>query len=381
MALEVQGRISLKVYFSGKEIPLGYGTGLVVNFIHMSCSSRIAVPMLHMSLIDSTDFLVNNKLLFDNCLITIVIGDQSAQSTTYEFRLNSFTNPGSVVSDTGIIELDGYLNLAKYWQSTSFLAFTGTSSALMGDIAAKCSLNYLGDRTSDSQTWFPRNLPYYEWARATSERGYKSDTSCMQLGVDLSKTLIYKDVSNMESPAFSISVGKPKSGYLFAIDASPSSSPGAKNNLSGYSSSIIEQDLLDPVHKTTSKIKLSTRTDSKSLAINSEVRAQAGMGRVRFSPIDPGNVHTNYEQALYQNRRITNLFVNKLEVIVKEPSGIKLLDCAKIDMDNENRNLEKFGGVYRLSAKVVYFQGMDYMEKLEFTSRSVSYTSDKLIAG
>ena len=50
-------------------------------------------------------------------------------------------------------------------------------------------------------------------------------------------------------------------------------------------------------------------------------------------------------------------------------------------MDNEHREVDKLGGVYRLSSKVVYFQGMDYMEKLEFTTRSVSYSSDKLVAG
>ena len=381
MALEVEGRISLKIYFNGKELPIGYGTGLAINFVHMSSSTRIAVPMIHISLSDSVDYLVTNKLLFDNCLITIVIGDQSNHSTTYEFRLNSFTIPNSAVSDKRTIEVDGYLNLVKYWQSTSFTSFTGTSSALMADISAKCSLNCISDKTSDSQTWFPRNLPYYEWARSTSERGYKSETSCMQLGLDMSKTLIYKDVANMETPTAKISVGIHKSGYLFAVDASPTSSPGSKNNLSGYSSSLVEQDLLDPTHKTTSKVKLATRTDSKSLSINSEVKSAAGAGRVKFGPIDPGNVHDKYEQALYQNRRITNLFVNKLDIIVKEPSGIKLLDCVKIDMDNEHREVDKLGGVYRLSSKVVYFQGMDYMEKLEFTTRSVSYSSDKLVAG
>lgn len=381
MALEVAGRISLKIYFNGRELPLGYGTGLAVNFIHMSCSTRLAVPMIHLGIRDTTDFLVNNKLLFDNCLITIIIGDQSAQSTTYEFRLNSFTNPNSAVSDQRNIEIDGYLNLTKYWQSTAMKPFTGTSSALIGDIASICSLNYLGDKTSDSQTWFPRNLPYHEWARTVSERGYKSETSCMQLGVDLSKTLVYKDVASTETAIVKISVGQPKSGHLFAVDASPSSSPGAKNSLTGYSSILVEQDLLDPTYRTTSKIKLATRQGSSSLSMNSEVKLQAGLGRVRFSPIDPGNVHTNYEKAFYQNRRLTNLFVNKLELVVKEPSGLKLLDLAIIDMDNKNRNLDKLGGLYRLASRVVYFQGMDYLEKLEFGSRSVSYNSDLLVPG
>jgi hypothetical protein len=381
MSLEVQGRISLKVFFNGKELPLGYGNGVVILFLHMSCSTRLAVPMLHMKVTDQTDFLINNKLLFDGCLITIVIGDQSSQSTTYEFRLNSFTNPNSLVADNRVIELDGYLNLTRYWQSTAYAPFTGTTSALIGDIAAKCALNYVSDKTSDSQTWFPRNLPYYEWARTASERGYKSDTSCMQLGIDLSKTAVYKDVASMESPIAKISVGKPKPGYIFALDASPSSSPGAKNNLSGYSSSFIEQDLLAPTYKATSKLRLATRTDSKSLAINSEIKSEVGAGRVRFSPIDAGNVHINYEQALYQNRRITNLFVNKLEIIVKEPTRLKLLDCVQVVLDNQHRDVENFGGTYRISSRVVYFQGMDYMEKLELTSRSVAYTSDKLIAG
>ena len=381
MALDVQGRISLKMYMNGMELPINYGTGIVVNFIHMSCSTRIAVPMIHISLNDPIDFLLNNKLLFDNCLITIVIGDQSAQSTTYEFRLNSFTNPGSAVSDSRNIEIDGYLNLTKYWQSTSVTQFTGTSSALLGDISSKCALNYVGDKTSDSQTWFPRNLPYYEWARIVSERGYKSDTSCMQMGVDLSKTLVYRDIASMESPISRINIGKPKPGCIFGIDASPSSSPGAKNNLSGYSSSIIEQDLVDPTHKATSKVRLSTRSENKSLAMNLQVKNEAGLGRVRFGPIDPGNVHPNYEVALYQNRRITNLFVNKLEVLVKEPTNLKLLDCVYIDLDNDNRDISKLGGTYRLSSRVVYFQGMDYMEKLEFASRSVYYSSNNLIAG
>lgn len=381
MSLELAGRISLKVYFNEIELLLGYGTGITINKIHMVCSTRIHVPMIHMSITDSLDFLVNNKLLFDNCLITIVIGDQSSQSTTYEFRLNSFTNPGSVVSDNRSIEIDGYLNLVKYWQSTSSTSFTGTSSALLANISSKCSLNYIGDNTSDSQTWFPRNMPFYEWARSSSERGFKSDTSCMQLGIDLSKTMIYTDVAKMDAPVGKISIGKPKDGFLYALDASPSSSPGAKNNLSGYSSSLIEQDLMTTESAVTSTIKLVRGIYKRSLAINTDVRDEASTGRVRFSPIDPGNVHPKYEQAMYQNRRISNLYVNKLEVIVNEPSSLKLLDCVTVHMDNEHRRIDKLGGNYRLTSRVVYFNGMDYMEKLELAARSVAYTSENLVTG
>lgn len=381
MSLEIAGRISLKVYFNNVELLIGYGTGITINKIHMVCSTRIHVPMIHMSITDNLDFLVNNKLLFDNCLITVIIGDQSAQSTTYEFRLNSFTNPNSVVSDSRIIELDGYLNLVKYWQSTSSESFTGTSSALLSNIASKCSLNYIGDNTSDSQTWFPRNMPFYEWARSSSERGFKSQTSCMQLGIDISKTMIYTDIASRENPVRNISIGKPKPGFLYAMDASPSSSPGAKNNLSGYSSSLIEQDLMTTEKVTVEGIKLLKGSERRSLTINTSVKELAGMGRVRFSPIDPGNVHPKYEQAMYQNRRIANLYVNKLEVIVNEPSKLKLLDSVTVHLDNEHRNIDKLGGNYRLTSRVVYFNGIDYMEKLELAARSVAYVSENLVTG
>ena len=380
MALEIAGRISIKIFFNQKEVPLGYGTGITLTKLHMSCSTRIGVPMIHIVAEDTIDYFQTSKLLFDNCLITVVIAESTGVGRTYEFRLNSYSYPESVVSQSRSISIDGYLNTIKYWQETCFTSFSGTSSSVLSTIANKCGLNYVGESTSDSQIWFPNNLPYFEMARRISERGYKTDSSCMQLGLDLSKTLLYKDVSSLANPKTSIAVGKRVEGKLYAVDVKPISRPGAKNGLTGYSSKVIEQDILDPTYKTKSTVKVSS-TNGRGLAMNSKAKAEVQAGKVRFGPIDPGNVHEFYEVALYQNRRLTNLFNNGLELIFSEPTNLVLLDCVSVSSDNENRDLFALRGNYRVSSRNVYTNGADYYEKVELTTTAYGYSNSNLVAG
>jgi hypothetical protein len=381
MALDIEGRVSIKIFFNKVELPLGYAKGFALTKLHMSCSTRIGVPMIHIVVEDDIDFMQQSKLLFDNCLITVIIGDASGRSKTYEFRLNSFKYPNSIVSTSRKISVDGYLNSTKYWQETSYTSFTGTSSGLMAKIASDCGLNYVGETTSDSQVWFPRNLPLFEWARSVSERGYKSESSCMQLGLDLTKTLLYQDVSLLENPKTKIAIGKRIDNHLYATDAMPVSRPGSKNGISGYASQTIEQDVLNPTFVARSKVKLKTDTSNKSLSVNRDVKNSIAAGKVRFSPIDPGNVHEFYEAALYQNRRLTNLFTTGLEVMFAEPTSLLLMDCVSVSADNENRDVTPIKGNYRVSSRVIYCNGGDYFEKVELATRSYGYTSDQLVAG
>lgn len=379
MAVEIEGRISIKVFIASKEIPLGYGAGCALKRLHMSCSTRVGVPMLHMHIDDNVDFLQTSKLLYDNALITIVIGPPSGGATTYEFRLNSYKYNSSMVTSGRQLEIDGYINSTKYWQDSAYAGMKGTSSEVISSVASKCGLNYLGDSTSDNQFWYPRNIHYHEWVRRIVERGYKSPTSCMQSGLDLTKTLVYKDISAEDKAKAQVKIAVRAEGFLTAVDVQQVSRPGSSNGLGGFSSSRIEQDLMNPTF--TARNKVSVKPDKGSVSMNKEVKSSVTAGKVIFGPIDPGNVHEFYEAALYQNRRITNLYSNCMELLFAEPTGLKLLDVVNINMDNENRSVTAIQGNYRVSSRVVYFNGVDYMEKVEVAAKSYGYSSNDLIGG
>jgi hypothetical protein len=380
MSIEQNGSLAFKLNFNGTDLPLG--RILDIESFHTSCSTRTSIPTVHLKLVDISDYLLTNNLLFDGCPIGVVIGVPGLPTSTYNFRLNSF-RPIPGADNRRTIELDGYLDCPEYWNTSSYTLLKGTSAAVLSTIASQCKLSYQGTATADTQVWYPRNQYYHEWANSIAEHGYKSDSSGMQLGLDLSSTLVYADVSSLDNPKFKIAIGELKQDYLFASEAKFTTKSGSLNHYSGFASGIVNQKLLSSgVTSINSTLKLHGQSTSTSVLMNKDLKARTTQGRLAFTPLDPGNAHTNFELAKYQNRRIANLFTTRAEVILTGPSGVKLLDCVQIILDNPNREaLGKYSGNYRVSSRVVYTNGSQYFEKLELVSKSASLTTKDQVSG
>jgi hypothetical protein len=378
MSYEIKGRLSLKITFNGEEFLFDRVNSL--DFLHMTASTRIGVPMLHMALQDNIGFLSESKHLADGARIQIVVSAiEDNKAKTYTFRLNSFKrepNQGAYR-----YEMDGYVDASTYWHASTVDAFNGTSYAALRNIASLCGLNFNGDETTDSQVWTPRNIRYHEWARLISERGFRSDGSCMQLGMNIDRSLVYRDLSEDKAPVLKFNFGGYKTGYLLISDAVPTTSSGSMNHHSGYAGSVVEQDTqTSAVHKLTDKIQVALKSGEGSLQLNSKIKDAVKRADVKFAPIDVGNVHVEYERALYQNRRVNNLFTSRIDVVTPDATALGLLDTVAINMDQSTEFLKAYSGDYRVASRVVRVEGNQYFEKLELLRRTINERSPTAVS-
>lgn len=371
MAYELAGRLSLKILFNEDEFIFDRANS--VDFIHMVESTRIGVPMMHLALQDNVDSLSESKHLCDGSLIQITVSDAAAEfSVTYAFRYN--THRRDPHSGGYRYEVDAYLDAVTFWQASTVTSKKGTSYSVLKEIADDCGLDFKGDQTTDSQVWIPRNIPYYEWARQISERGFRSDTSFMQLGLNFDKTLVYKDLNDDVEPAAKFILGEFKSGFITATDIVPITSSGSMNHHSGYADKVVEQDTqnADDVYRETKNVEIVKKAGEGKLMLNAKVKAAVEQNRVRFAPIDVGNVHEEYEKALYQNRRQNSIHSVKLELVTKSALKVNLLDKVTVNLDNQSGFLKTYSGDYRVCSRIVFVKGNEYYEKLELVRKSLN---------
>ena len=361
MAINQPGSLALQLSIGGLEIPLGP----VVDcfYVHLNCSTKTGVPMLHLKLTDSVDFLLDSKIMYDGSPIVITIGIPDVSSTTYKFKMNSF-RAGST-SAQRIVEIDGYPDNSLYWNYTSSTPIRSTSSNAIKSIADFCGLKFSGDATSDTQVWYPTNKYMYEFAQDIAKHGYKNDKSCMVLANDLSGTLVYKDVTQMSTPAHTLSVGEVVQGADNALDLSAVTNSGSLNHFSGYSSAVGIQSVISKNRNDLSKARLGSKP--KVMMNASETNAVSkGSNKVSPRPISVGNDHLNYEAARYQNARIAGLYCVEAQATFSYPVGYQLLDVVKAVVSNEQRPaLAQYSAMYVITGKVIFTEGRQYYEKYE----------------
>lgn len=373
MSYELEGRLSVKIMFRDREFPFTERNSL--EFLHMSSCPRLGIPMMHFAVSDVTNFFEETGLLSDGIPISIAVGvpakNGGFRTSVYNFRMNSFKR--GIGEGSRRFEFDGYLNFPEYWHNSSHSSLRGTSAAVLRKIAEQCFLKFEGSSTADPQVWFPRNRPYHQWARDIASRAYRSETSCMQLALDLTGCLLFRDINEEVEPSVNIALATPREGYVLAVDFAPQTFSGSLNHLTGYASQRIEQDLGNPnVHVTHSNVQVSKRSREGALLVNKDVHKKVVQSRVRFAPISPGNVHPAYEKAYYQNLRLANLFSSGLEVLLAEPSNARLLDVVGVHLDSPESYVNIYSGGYRVVSRTIYIQGTTYYEKLGLARRGLT---------
>lgn len=368
MSYEIKDKLSLKILFNNEEFLFGRANSL--NFLHMVASTKIGVPMIHLSLQDNLDTLSESKHLADGARIQVVLAGRDGKNTTYVFRVNS--SKRTPRSGGYLYEIDGYIDASTYWHASTPDAIKGTSYKALSQIASRCGLAFQGDQTADEQVWIPRNIRYNEWARQISERGYRSDNSCMQLGLNFDKTLTYRDITNARAVSGNFLFGEYRRDSILVTDIQPDNSAGSMNHFSGYSDELVEQDVNRAgVYRRNSSVQVQKGEGESSLLINSKIKSAVGQSKIAFAPIDVGNSHPEYEKALYQNRRINNLFSSKLSLVTPSSTNIKLLDRVQVTLDKTTAYLKMYSGEYIVGTRVIHVQSNEYFEKFELLRKSV----------
>lgn len=363
---KVKDNVWLGIKFGDKDYPIDI---LGFKSVTVTENNRLFVPFAILVFADSAQWFENNVMLKDGMPVEISIGQSQEDSTTYKFRVFRYTR--EVGSGTSVYSVSCLLDAPVYLIDSSSKGFYGTSSAALKDLAARSKLTAAMEETVDLQWWSCGNERNCCWAADVAKHGYSAPDSLMQLCVTLDRRMIYRNVN-----APSVYSGSPKiqftrrttvqKGVYQIADARVLSSAGFANARGGYAFALSTQPL-NQYQDSVSQLR--ARKITNSLDMNQDVKEGLDSGRIRFAPIDCGNVHKNYEKAAYQNERGALVWSNGIQILVQSVTQGSLLDLALVE-DNEHGNskdtsTKSQSGKYLVTAKAIHIDGSNYYEKYE----------------
>jgi hypothetical protein len=372
MAFHVNDRIYLQVVINGKDFP--FDKLNLLDSLHIVESTRLYVPQLSLKVVDATKFLLTNNLLVDGAKIKVTIGLDDAKKT-YDFRL--FNAKDALGSGGDDYHISGYLDVPKFWIESTVDSLTGTPTEALQKIATACGMSFEGTRTSDSQIWVPYNTRYCEWARQITEHAWVDDQSCMQSVVTADKKLRLVNVTNVSRKPTEIFSNRGNYKSSFPItDFNVLSKSGFFNMASGYQDTRIAQSLTTAASGDLDLSQVNVKRNSRKLNVNADLKELVKQSRVSYAPIDVGNTGKNYERALYQNRRLSNLFTFGAEFVVPVFVEANVLDSVLCDLSKPDvAGIREISGAFILTSKVVYIQGMNFYQKCEVYRHGMNTTN------
>ena len=236
---------------------------------------------------------------------------------------------------------------------------------MLQNICSVSKLKYDGVTTADSQLWVPANRRYAEFAKSVAERAWMTETSCCQLAITADKKMRLIDVTKaFKGDPVQLFTNKADSLEQTPIgDYTVKNKSGFFNAVTGYKESRVAQSTIedDQVFK-----ELKLNKNSSFLMMNADIRAGVSQNKVLFSPINVGNVSPTYELALYQNRRLSNLFSFGIEFVTTSPVKAELLDVINLEIAKPRINsVQAYSGKYLLTSKVTYVVGLNVYTKCE----------------
>lgn len=359
MGIRIQDVIEVSVYLNDVEFPLHSINNL--NFIRMDSMVNAVLPTCHFSLTDPTNLIGQERMIHDGSSVRFAIkAIGSSEQQVYSFRVFHFKEPrtpGNVVW-----EADGYWDAPLYWLGTSAEGIQGTSDYVLSTIAQRCGIEYSGTTTSDAQLWMPQNRSNGEFVRNVVKRGYASDKSLMVQGVGLDGVMRYRDF-NIDTPEVkSLVLGKQVSGALPILDFRPHSNAGFNNKLTGYSTVRRAQTVMRQADYTEYN-NLNFEPDSRNPLFNQNLKTVQARGYQQYGPIDFGNVHEDYERAVYQNLRYAGLYNLTVDFMSMSFSGLQLFDTFSFTAQEDETAVDQsYSGKYRCSGLNITIEQQTYGE-------------------
>lgn len=376
MPYAVSDRMALSVFIEGQELP--FSEAFTFNYLHMSAGSRQALPYFTLSVTDNLKWLFMSSLLKDSHRVRIVAQSgtvESSQDYAFEFRLTFFKEKPLMAGS--LFTLEGVLDVPKYLHNSSRNPITGTSSDVLRQVAQTAGLEFEGVGTNDSQVWLPMNRRLFQFARYVANAGFATENSAMLLAVDLTKKMVYRDVTAMDSPKHTLGLMNFDSGKVIPVTSvQPVASPGALNHIAGYTLSTVEQDLESETVHSRNKAVGTTINEPGDLLVNSDLRSDTREGRVAYAPVDAGNAHEHFVRAQHQNRRVLSLFSFGVYVVIPTLTDIQVLDTVSLDASmvasEDAGSSSIYTGLYRVVHKVVYGKPGQLVEKLLLVRRTIT---------
>lgn len=320
MAIGIDGQSYLEVTVGGKMLPLES-----MRFLGLLISSHILyhLPMGQLAFVDMFDIIRSKLTVADGTSLVITMGRTKERAIAYNFRIFNVLN--DPVAD-GTQYTISFIHTADKWRLTPF---TGamvdmTSSDALNKLATSCGMDFKGDSTNDSQTWYPLADTPCKFARRIANLGYVSSGSCMLMGVTFAGTLKYVNLDAIDFKQSGIPhfTAGSEDG-IWVSDIACRSNSGTTNQTGGYAT-IFHQIDIDGVQDTDDTVH--TSRISNTMNMHKDVSGTTGAGRMEFLPLDSGNNHDNALTATYQNRRRQALLNWSVSVLTPLDPKVELLD-------------------------------------------------------
>jgi hypothetical protein len=369
MAYSIKDRLDFQLQIGGKSVELENN---MIDFFHVVESVRLYVPMMTLRIKDINKFFTRNDVLVDGDSVIASIGIQKTK-LVFPFRL--FSHKAIMANGVTSYEIDAYLDVPRYWTESTNEIINDTASSLLSSMCSSCGMTYDGVKTNDQQIWIPRNRRRVEFARYAVNRAYVDDQSCIQMGVGFDKVMRVRNVTDFNTFPIKQSFSNIGSQDQDTItDFNLINKAGLMNVATGYKDKQVRQSFLE-VDAFTKDLQVKKNT--RKLMLSASIASGIGQNRVKFAPIDVGNVSQSYEKAKYQNDRLANLFALGVEFVTPRLVNANLLDVINCDLSNPGApSVTAMSGKYMVTSKVWYLENMNFYQKVEAFRQGLNSNKD-----
>lgn len=361
MTFRINEQTTASVFIGGKEFLLDLGNSM--RSLHLRSSSLISLPELQITLVDTLNQMPYYALQ-DGAQIVVQINGTANMTRRFRvFRWRRSPAPSGFV-----FTIECYWDAPRYWIGSSNAGITGSSAQVLQQIASTCGLKWADKnaQTSDSMTWLGGNQTFAEFAKDVARSGYISDTSHMGLAVDSLGNMRYLDINQIPAPKTTVGYtpGPSDKQFLMITDFAPKAISGLNNAIGGYMHSRYVQTVADDGSKIDGlENELQFTADAKYPLLSPDVRSKMVRGGISYGALDFGNVHPDYERALYQNARYNLLNCLTGEFVFPFQTNWEPFDNFDLALPADLQSTQ-YNGEYTVQSKIIFVQGGSYCEKI-----------------
>ena len=372
MGYIVDGFVNASVNVSGVELPLGPDTCRSLSIIQ-SVNNLTAV--VEGNIVDKWGYQAISNIFSDGAPIIVTLGPGNNMGAPMKFiRFNNteitHAYGADIISFSGQADIPGLRNL-----QTKSLGNQSSSSAIQS-LVSGLGINFSGDSTNDSMTWLPNNRPIGQLLRYIADHGYISSQSSMALAMgtrgDGKFTMLYKDligIAKSTPTARIVTRGFDQVTDIPAIVMSSRSHSGTLNSLGGYAQNLIQISHSGSVTDLSNVVV--NLVNSGSLDMSSAIKSAVSSLPYIVAPIDSGNTHQNFTQALYQNTRLKQTFTQFITVITDAYTNLQIMDNVKVLLYQADRLNNSVSGNYVVHGRTQHISSIYYREMITLASQTL----------
>jgi hypothetical protein len=359
--------------------------------IIVSLNVRQKLPVVKLKTIDNQKLYSNNNPINDGTELKIAFNDGTQGLGNYVSYL-SYGTPTRKLHHSGLLELTvyGILNNVSYSRQTANTAFTGSSTAVIKQIASLLNMKYLtNDNTNDSMTWLPAKKTWADFVNYIAAHAWTDNKSVFSHAVDDTNTLFFYNLQKLYENR------KPKAKFTSGRDTtqatnSNSSLPeftmfqphvinrsGQYNDQGAYNLRTT-QTLGDGSVNIYNQVNAS-KSSTSNLDISKKIaHSMSNRGKIVIAPFDCGNTHSNYINAKHSNERLLKTYSQNLYCLINQYTGLTLYDIVIVEMYSHGSVENSVKGTYCVTAISKCIYKNQYFEKFELTVTGPSNTNPGL---